>query len=168
MSDSTQTQDKKASTTTRKPTRKQRDVAKAEKEAAAKAAKAERERKKAEAKAAAAQKAKDAEQAAAAAATAAAAAEAEPDEESAAADVVSKAFSKEKKTGATMGVVELFSEHHVYRDKGVRWVVAVKGDTYEAIAYEFNIEPSRVLRYNHARKGAKPLDGQRVYLTKHK
>lgn len=67
---------------------------------------------------------------------------------------------------ASMGTVELFSEHKVYKDRLVRWVKAERGDTYEAIAVEFNMEASRLRKYNNAEKNAQPQEGQRVYLTK--
>ncbi|MBR3648303.1 MAG: glucosaminidase domain-containing protein [Paludibacteraceae bacterium] len=104
----------------------------------------------------------------AAVAAAAAAANADEDDESQAEDIVAKALTKEKKVNATMGQVSLFSQHTVHSAKLVRWVIAEKGDTYETIGYEFNIEPARILKYNNASRGDKPETGQKVYLTRHK
>ena len=83
-------------------------------------------------------------------------------------DVVAKAFGGNKKVGATMGELSLFSEHQVYSEKLVRWVIAEQGDTYETIGYEFNIESSRLRKYNNATPSAQPEPGQKVYLTHHK
>lgn len=77
-------------------------------------------------------------------------------------------MSSDVKVTNTMGSVSLFTHHEVERDKLVRWVIALKGDTYELISYEFNIELSRILKYNNVSRGQKPTAGQRVYLTKHK
>lgn len=84
------------------------------------------------------------------------------------ADLVAKSLTKGPKVNGSMGTVSLFAQHKVFSDKAVRWVVAEKGDSYEEIGYEFNIEPERMLRYNHATKGQKPEPGQKVYLTRHK
>lgn len=83
-------------------------------------------------------------------------------------DIIAKAFGKEKKVTASMGEVSLFAEHQVFSEKMVRWVEAELGDTYETIAYEFNIDESRLRRYNKAEKGEQPEVGQKVYLTRHK
>ena len=83
-------------------------------------------------------------------------------------DIIAKAFGKEKKVTASMGEVSLFTEHQVFSEKMVRWVEAELGDTYETIAYEFNIDESRLRRYNKAEKGEQPEVGQKVYLTRHK
>ena len=50
----------------------------------------------------------------------------------------------------------------------VRWVIAELGDTYETIGYEFNIEVSRLRRYNNAEGRKQPEIGDKVYLTRHK
>ena len=83
-------------------------------------------------------------------------------------NVVAKAFGKEQKVSATMGELSLFTEHEVYSEKMVRWVIAELGDTYETIGYEFNIEVSRLRRYNHADSRQQPEIGDKVYLTHHK
>ncbi len=83
-------------------------------------------------------------------------------------DVIAKAFSSDKKVSATMGELSLFTEHPVHSEKMVRWVEAELGDTYESIAYEFNIEVARLRKYNNAQKGQQPEIGDRVYLTRHK
>ena len=92
----------------------------------------------------------------------------ESDDEAANADVVTKALGNKQKVSATMGELSLFTEHQVYSDKMVRWVIAELGDTYEDIAYEFNIEPSRLRRYNNASHRQQPEIGDKIYLTHHK
>lgn len=92
----------------------------------------------------------------------------EEPEDSSVEDVVVAALSSDAKVASTMGSVSLFAHHKVEHDKLVRWVIAMKGDTYELISYEFNIELSRILKYNNATRGQKPTAGQRVYLTRHK
>lgn len=89
-------------------------------------------------------------------------------EDSTVEDVVAAAMSTDKKVTSNMGTVSLFVYHAVYRDGLVRWVTAAKGDTYELIADEFNIELKRLLKYNNAKQGQKPVPGQSVYLTRHK
>ena len=84
-------------------------------------------------------------------------------------DIIAKSLGGGKqKVAATMGELSLFSEHKVYSEKFVRWVIAEQGDTYESIGYEFNIEVSRLRKYNNADKGGQPETGQKVYLTRHK
>lgn len=90
------------------------------------------------------------------------------DEEEESGDVVAKALGGNKKLTATMGELSLFSEHEVYSEKFVRWVVAELGDTYEDIAYEFNMQASRLRKYNNASQRQQPEVGQKIYLTHHK
>ena len=83
-------------------------------------------------------------------------------------DIVAKSLGKDKKVSATMGELSLFTEHEVHYDRIVRWVIAELGDTYETIAEEFNIEVSRLRKYNNAKHGEQPEVAQKVYLTRHK
>lgn len=83
-------------------------------------------------------------------------------------DIVAKSLGKDKKVSATMGELSLFTEHEVHYDRIVRWVIAELGDTYETIAEEFNIEVSRLRKYNNAKNGEQPEVAQKVYLTRHK
>jgi len=92
----------------------------------------------------------------------------EEDLEPAQDNVITKTLGKDKKVSATMGELSLFTEHEVYSEKMVRWVIAELGDTYETIGYEFNIEVSRLRRYNHAEGRKQPEIGDKVYLTHHK
>ncbi|MBO4622169.1 MAG: glucosaminidase domain-containing protein [Paludibacteraceae bacterium] len=89
-------------------------------------------------------------------------------EESAPTDIVAKTLGKDKKVSATMGELSLFTEHEVHYERMVRWVIAELGDTYETIADEFNIEVSRLRKYNNAKYGDQPEVAQKVYLTRHK
>lgn len=90
------------------------------------------------------------------------------DDELAQDNVITKTLGKDKKVTATMGELSLFTEHEVYSEKMVRWVIAELGDTYETIGYEFNIEVSRLRRYNQAEGRKQPEIGEKVYLTHHK
>ena len=92
----------------------------------------------------------------------------EEDLEPAQDNVITKTLGKDEKVSATMGELSLFTEHEVYSEKMVRWVIAELGDTYETIGYEFNIEVSRLRRYNHAEGRKQPEIGDKVYLTHHK
>ena len=83
-------------------------------------------------------------------------------------DIVAKSLDSKKRVSATMGEVSLFSEHKVYTERFVRWIIAEQGDTYEAIGFEFNIDASRLRKYNGATDRQQPEIGQRVYLTHHK
>ncbi|MBO7545391.1 MAG: glucosaminidase domain-containing protein [Paludibacteraceae bacterium] len=83
-------------------------------------------------------------------------------------NVITQTLGKDKKVSATMGELSLFTEHEVYSEKMVRWVIAELGDTYETIGYEFNIEVSRLRRYNNAEGRKQPEIGDKVYLTRHK
>lgn len=87
---------------------------------------------------------------------------------SAQSDIVAKSLGKDKKVSATMGELSLFTEHEVHYERMVRWVIAELGDTYETIADEFNIEVSRLRKYNNAKYGDQPEVAQKVYLTRHK
>jgi hypothetical protein len=83
-------------------------------------------------------------------------------------NVITQTLGKDKKVSATMGELSHFTEHEVYSEKMVRWVIAELGDTYETIGYEFNIEVSRLRRYNNAEGRKQPEIGDKVYLTRHK
>lgn len=61
--------------------------------------------------------------------------------------------------------VELVVEHPVYRNNGARYVIAEEGDTFESIAYEFNIYLSSLYRYNDIVNQRYQLQpGDKVYL----
>ena len=83
-------------------------------------------------------------------------------------NIITQTLGKDKKVSATMGELSLFTEHEVYSEKMVRWVIAELGDTYETIGYEFNIEVCRLRRYNNAEGRKQPEIGDKVYLTRHK
>jgi len=54
----------------------------------------------------------------------------------------------------------------VYENEGVKYVLAVKGDTFEKIAAEFDIYTWQVRKYNDARKKTPIKAGDYIYLEK--
>lgn len=71
------------------------------------------------------------------------------------------------KRGQTMGSVDLYATHYVFRRGVVKWVEAELGDTYASIADEFTMSESTLRRFNNARNRQEPEAGQVVYLTRH-
>ncbi|NDV45787.1 LysM peptidoglycan-binding domain-containing protein [Paludibacter sp. 221] len=58
--------------------------------------------------------------------------------------------------------------HQLMRVNGLKYVVAVEGDTYGSIADEFNLKADDVASYNEMAVDAKLKQGERVYLQKKK
>lgn len=73
--------------------------------------------------------------------------------------------SKGKSSTASMGTVDLFTEHIVLRNNSCKYVVAREGDTFQSIAAEFNIRLKAIYRYNDIRNTNYVLQkGDKVYL----
>ena len=80
-------------------------------------------------------------------------------------EVVSKAFSSNRKLQGGMGSVTLSAEHEVKRNNGRRYIVARQGDTFESLAFEYNIYESMLRRYNDIVNPRYQLQaGDKVYL----
>ncbi|MDE6444383.1 MAG: glucosaminidase domain-containing protein [Muribaculaceae bacterium] len=60
----------------------------------------------------------------------------------------------------------LVSSHPVRRARGLHYVVATPGDTYAAIAKEFNLKPKELMAYNDADKDREIKAWEEVYLEK--
>ena len=58
----------------------------------------------------------------------------------------------------------LGSTHPVRKSRGLHYVVATPGDTYESIAKEFGIKPKRLREYNDAEKKTEIKEWEEVYL----
>lgn len=72
-----------------------------------------------------------------------------------------------KNRSQSMGAVDLYATHHVFRRGIVKWVEAEMGDTYASIADEFTMSESTLRRFNNARNRQEPEVGQIIYLTRH-
>lgn len=69
--------------------------------------------------------------------------------------------------GKVLQTVDLCFEHRIMRNNGKRYVVAREGDTFQSIAYEFNMYESTVRRYNDIVNPRYELqEGDKVYLQK--
>ncbi|MBQ9705645.1 MAG: glucosaminidase domain-containing protein, partial [Paludibacteraceae bacterium] len=80
-------------------------------------------------------------------------------------EVVSTALSANRKLQAGMGSVTLAAEHEVKRNNGRRYIVARQGDTFESLAFEYNIYESMLRRYNDIVNPRYQLQaGDKVYL----
>jgi LysM repeat protein len=67
-----------------------------------------------------------------------------------------------------MGEISSYRTHDVQKINGVKCVIAMNGDTYEAIADEFGKFTSEILKANDVKTGAQPKAGDIVYISKKK
>jgi LysM repeat protein len=67
-----------------------------------------------------------------------------------------------------MGTVKAFTTHEMKKVNGVLFVTAIKGDSYSAIADEFNIKQYEIFNYNDIEQGADLKAGTRVYIAQKK
>ena len=67
-----------------------------------------------------------------------------------------------------MGEISAYRTHTVQKINGVKCVIAMNGDTYEAIADEFGKFTSEILKANDVKTGAQPKAGDIVYISKKK
>lgn len=58
----------------------------------------------------------------------------------------------------------LVRTHPVRRSRGLHYVVATPGDTYESIAREFNIKKKKLMKHNDARRDGEIKPWEEVYL----
>jgi hypothetical protein len=64
----------------------------------------------------------------------------------------------------SMGVINPYGEHEILTNNGVKFVVAVKGDTYGSIADELQISETKLRQYNEVESNTPLATGQHVYL----
>lgn len=58
----------------------------------------------------------------------------------------------------------LAASHPVRRSRGLHYVIAAPGDSYESIAKEFGVDPKKLFRYNDVKRNRKIKDWEEVYL----
>lgn len=57
--------------------------------------------------------------------------------------------------------------HHLHKKWGLHYVIAMRGDTYESIATEFNLNPGKLRKFNDIDdKSTTPATGDKVWLEK--
>ena len=78
---------------------------------------------------------------------------------------VEQSYKDRKINPSQVASVDMYVGHKVYRQGIRKYVIAEPGDTYRGIAAEFNIELSRILRYNGALENARPAAEHRVYIN---
>ena len=78
---------------------------------------------------------------------------------------VDQSFKDRKINPSQVASVDMYVGHKIYKQGIRKYVIAAPGDTYRGIAAEFNIELSRILRYNGASDNAHPAAEQRVYIN---
>ena len=78
---------------------------------------------------------------------------------------VDQSFKDRKINPSQVASVDMYVGHKIYKQGIRKYVIAAPGDTYRGIAAEFNIELSRILRYNGASDNAQPAAEQRVYIN---
>ena len=76
-----------------------------------------------------------------------------------------QSFKDRKINPSQVASVDMYVGHKIYKQGIRKYVIAAPGDTYRGIAAEFNIELSRILRYNGASDNAHPAAEQRVYIN---
>jgi hypothetical protein len=64
----------------------------------------------------------------------------------------------------SMGVINPYGEHEFLQNNGVKFVIAVKGDTYGSIADELRISEKKLRQYNEVEQNTPLVAGQRVYI----
>lgn len=72
------------------------------------------------------------------------------------------------KDSSSIAELTAFRSHEIKKINGVKYVVALSGDTYESIAEEFEMFEKELLKANEVQYGANPSAGDIVYLAKKK
>lgn len=67
-------------------------------------------------------------------------------------------------TPSSMGTISAFQKHNVYRNNGIRYVVALEGDTWASIADEFNMSENKLRKINETSPTTVLVYGSQVYL----
>lgn len=65
----------------------------------------------------------------------------------------------------SMGAINPYGEHEILTNNGVKFVVALKGDTYGSIADELSISEKKLLQYNEVDDKTPLTAGQRIYIN---
>lgn len=65
-----------------------------------------------------------------------------------------------------MKAIDLYQEHKLYKHNGRKYIIAAAGETFEGLAYEYNISEKALRRYNDATDGRELRGGDKVYLFK--
>lgn len=81
-----------------------------------------------------------------------------------------KGIDKKRKGifGGSMGSIDAESGHEVFKNNGVRFVVAQAGDTYGSIADEFNMSEKRIYSFNEINQYSTLTPGTQVYIQRKK
>ncbi|MDR2840448.1 MAG: glucosaminidase domain-containing protein [Paludibacter sp.] len=69
---------------------------------------------------------------------------------------------------AKMGDVDIWYRHKVYKTNGVKYVIAQTGDTYGAIADEFNLSERKIRNFNEDESNEDLPQGTKIYLRSKK
>jgi len=64
----------------------------------------------------------------------------------------------------SMGVINPYGEHEILKNNGVKFVFAIKGDSYGSIADELRISENKLRQYNEVDEKTPLVAGQRVYI----
>lgn len=70
--------------------------------------------------------------------------------------------------GKYIAEISAFRSHEIKEINGVKYVVALPGDTYSSIADEFEMYEKELLKANEVQYGANPAPGDNVFLEKKK
>lgn len=73
---------------------------------------------------------------------------------------------KGKKKKSKMKAIDLYQEHKLYKHNGRTYIIAAAGETFEGLAYEYNINEKALRRFNDASDGRELRAGDKVYLYK--
>lgn len=70
----------------------------------------------------------------------------------------------ENRITSEMGIIDASQHHQMYKNNGVRYVIAMSGDTYGSIADEFNINERKLRIFNELDNSVQLNAGTLVYL----
>jgi len=73
--------------------------------------------------------------------------------------------NRKKSANESMGSIVAFVSHELKEVNGVKFVTALKGDSYASIADEFNISEARIRRYNDANSFEQLKANKRVFIS---
>lgn len=76
--------------------------------------------------------------------------------------------TKTEENRGSMGIIQAIANHQVFKVNGVKFVTSNSGDTYVAIADEFNLSEARVREYNEIDSNTSLSIGIRVFIESKK
>ncbi len=76
--------------------------------------------------------------------------------------------TKTEENRGSMGIIQAIANHQVFKVNGVKFVTSNSGDTYVAIADEFNLSEARVREYNEIDSNISLSIGIRVFIESKK